>query len=82
MSGKIIDLDPNRRLTKESLEIVKEHFSKLTIENTETIACLYINNEGTATFETFGVDWAALGILEAYLEDMRHQMLYPDDGND
>lgn len=76
MADKVIDLDPQRRLTKEALKRIKETINAVTPENTDSFVLLYTDNKGGVNFEAFGVDWALLGISQAYIEELRRQLLY------
>lgn len=78
MSGKIIDLDPNKRLTKEAFERIKGVINEFEPDALDNFVLLYTDKEGKITFEAFGVDWFLLGIGEAYLEDLRRKLLYDD----
>lgn len=75
MADKVIDLDPNKRLNKESLEAIKASVASFTVDSVENILILYTDKEGGANFEAFGVDWFLLGIGQAYLEELRRRML-------
>lgn len=78
MSGKIVDLDPNKRMTKEAFERIKKTISEFEPEALESFVLLYTDKEGGVNFEAFGVDWYLMGIAQAYLEDLRKKLLYDD----
>lgn len=81
MANNIVDIDPTRRLTKEVLDSIKESVSLMTVDNTEGLVVLCKRREGDITVEALGIDWALLGLSQAYLDDLRRRMLY-DDAND
>lgn len=76
MSGKVIDLDPTKRLTKEALDRIKETVSKFNPDSTEQFVILFTDENGVAQFEAFGVNWALMGIAQAYLEELRCRLLH------
>jgi len=76
MSGtKIIDLDTNRRLSKEALEDIKKTVDSFTIDNLENIMVIYVDKEGAGNVECYGIDWSFLGLSQAYLEQLRTNFL-------
>jgi len=82
MSGKVVDLDPQKRLTKEAFERIKATITGFQPEDLDSFVLLYTDKEGGVNFEAFGVDWALLGISQAYIEDLRSQLLYGNEDSD
>lgn len=78
MSGKVIDLDPSKRITKEALDRVKATIADIKEGDVENFILLYTNKEGGVVFDAIGIDWALLGIMQAYLEELRGEMLHGD----
>jgi len=75
MANKVIDLNPHTRLTKESLNRIKGVLDNIEPGDVDNLVLLYTTKEGKVTFDATGVDWSLLGIMQAYLEDLRKTML-------
>ena len=82
MSGKVIDLDPQKRISKDALDRIQKTISEFKLNDLESLAIIYVKKDGTPTLEAFGVDWSMLGLSQAYLEDLRYQLLYSTDKTD
>lgn len=80
MSGKVVNLDPQKRLTQETLERLKKTVNNLDAATTDNFMIFYADKDGGANFEAYGVDWFLLGILQAYMNDLGRTMLH-DDGS-
>lgn len=77
MAGaKVVDLNPERRMTQEALERIRASLNNLTVDNLDGFILLYTTkDEGGVDFEAFGIDWALLGISQAYIADLQAQLL-------
>lgn len=75
MSDKVIDLDPQKRMTKESLNRIKKTINDFHADEVQNFILLYTDKEGGANFEAFGIDWALLGIGRAYLDNLSERLL-------
>lgn len=83
MSDKIVDIDPTKRMTKEALARIQKTVSEFKVDEVDNFVILY-TKDGVTTFEAYGADWALMGISQAYLEELRSQLLYDssEDEND
>lgn len=75
MSGKVIDIDPTKRLTKEALTMVKEAVEELTIDNTDTLVVIYKKKDQRPNFEAYGLTWESLGITQTMLSVLAETLL-------
>lgn len=75
MSGKVIDLDPQKRISKEALIRIQKTVDDFKLDDLESLAIIYVKKDGTPVFEAFGVDWSLLGVSQAYLEHLRWEFL-------
>lgn len=78
-NNKIIDLDPQKRLSKEMLAYIQTSVASFTVDNLENFCILYMKKGEGPTLEAFGVDWYLLGIAQAYLENLRASLLAEGD---
>lgn len=76
----MVDLDPQKRLSREALQEMQKHFSEFTVENLSSLFVVYTDNQKRTFFDAYGIDWYLLGIAQAYLEDIRAQMLEESSG--
>lgn len=75
MAGnKIVDINPEKRLTKEFLQQFQEHVNQMTVESTHSVFAVYETDEGFVC-EAPVIDWALIGILQAYVDNIRSRML-------
>lgn len=77
-SGKVIDFDPRKRLTKEALKNIQSTVANFKSDDLANVMMIYTKQNGEVVFEAFGVDWPVLAISQAYLENLRAILLYED----
>ena len=82
MPGKVIDLDPNKRLSKEVFKSIQDTMAAYKHEDLQSLVIMYTGKDGSTSLEAYGVDWAVLGICQAYLEELRFQALHEGDGDE
>lgn len=82
MSDKIIDLDPQKRMTKEALSRIKKTINGFDVDDVSNFILLYTDKNGGANFEAFGIDWALLGIGKAYLDSLSDRLIHETPSED
>lgn len=81
-TSKVVDLDPKKRMTKEAFEQIKTSLSTLDPDKFNNFILLHTSKDGEITFEAFGIDWEITGIMQAYLEDLRAELLQGPEEDD
>lgn len=74
-NSKIIDLDPERRLSKEALAGIQTTVAGFNVDELDSLMIIYSRKDGDASFESYGTDWAFLGLSQAYLDRLRADFL-------
>lgn len=82
MSDKVIDIDPIKRLTKESLGRIKETISGMTADDLDGLILLYTTSEGKTIMEAYGADLQLIVIGKDFLNDLKDSVLYDRRGDD
>ena len=80
-NGKIVDIDPTKRLTKEAFDRIKQTVNNFEPDQLEGFLIIYKDREGGANLEAFGLDWPLLGISQAYLDELRRSLLLSETGD-
>jgi hypothetical protein len=76
MSGKVIDLDPNKRLSKEALDIIKDFISGLDVDGTSSITIIHTPSKGGSTsVQAYGMDFYSIGIAQTILFSLGQEIL-------
>ena len=74
-NSKIIDLDPERRLSKEALAGIQTTVAGFNVDELDSLMVIYSRKDGDASFESYGTDWAFLGLSQAYMDRLRADFL-------
>lgn len=78
MSKKVVQIDPNKRMSEESLQQIKDFVNGLTVETSRGLYILATvqdqedENNFTIFRQAHGVDWELCGILRPEIERLCH----------
>lgn len=75
MSGKIIDLDPRKRLSKEALDLVKKLVSELKVSELQSLTVIATPKGGTPNVYAYGLDFETIGIAQTILVTLGQAMM-------
>jgi hypothetical protein len=75
MSDNVVDIDSNKRLTKEVLKQIQETVKELTIDDLDSLLLFTCSKDGKIKAEAYGIGWTILGSSQAYLEFLRSCLL-------
>lgn len=75
MSGKVIDFDPNQRLTKEALAMIKDNINQLQVDDLVSLTLIYTPVDGRSQVMVYGADFQSIGVAQAMLSALANHML-------
>lgn len=75
MAGKVIDIDPTKRITKEALELIKMNVNKLSVKDISALTLIYTPTDGRSQVMVYGADFHSIGVAQAMLSALANHML-------
>jgi len=78
MADKVIDINPDKRISKDSLDRIQEIVKSLSVDSLDSLIIIHRNRGEGASLEAYGYDWDILGRSQGYLEFLRAQLLEED----
>lgn len=78
MADKVIELNPRRRLDKESLEYLKSLVATLDIDTTESVVIIAKSVDKPLGVYAYNVNWDVIGSTQALINLMAQEMLRED----
>lgn len=75
MSDKIIDFDPNKRITKKDYQKLLDTLAKLDPETLDSVVVIYNHQNRTPGLLAYGLTWAAVGAAHTMLTTLGQELL-------
>lgn len=75
MAGKVIDIDPNQRLSKESLQYIKDYVGGLDVKDLESLVVIALPKESTPAVICYGLTFEIIGLTKAVLDNFSQDLL-------
>lgn len=75
MAGKVVDLDPNTRLSKEALGHIKKTVADLKVDDIRSLTIVMAPMKGAPTVQVFGLDFETVGYTQTILQTIAQQLL-------
>lgn len=80
MANKIIDIDPEKRATKEALEQFKVLIASLDASKLKQ-AFFYLDTDEGPSMSVYGPDWQLTGRLKEFLNEINLELYLSDFGD-
>ncbi len=75
MAGKVIDLNPTKRLSKEAFDLMKKMITEMDYEEASSLIVIFTPQSGGTSVQAYGLDFQALGFASAVLTTLSQELL-------
>lgn len=82
MADKVIEINQEKRLTKQALKLIQESVAELDVGAINTLIVVRKEANKPVVFEAYGLDWEAVGQTRAVLDAISQTMIADDLGVD
>jgi hypothetical protein len=75
MDDKVIDLNLERRLSKQGLKHIQDMVAEFTVDNLETLVLIHKPKDSSLSVLAYGADWATVGVAQTVINALGTEML-------